>query len=223
MIKKREFMQYLLSCLIGYLLGSIPTAYILLKKTKGLDITKVGTGNVGAMNSYEVTNSKLIGFLVFFIDALKGLLSVYLCLLIFSSDFVFPGLALIFAVFSHSYNPWLKFKGGRGLAAAAGGGALIFPFMIILWLVLWIVIYLVKKDIIFANIWALIATFIIILTSSNIAVKYAFPEPDSISTLILFTTGILMLVFIKHIEPLKELIHIDSVQNNIDKKDSKNE
>jgi len=60
-------MEYLLSSVIGYLLGSIPTAYIFLQKVKGLDITKEGSGNVGAMNSFEVSNSKFVGISVLFI------------------------------------------------------------------------------------------------------------------------------------------------------------
>ena len=69
-------MNYLLSCIIGFLVGSLPTAFIILKKTKGIDITSAGTGNVGAMNSFEVTNSKIIGLIVFIIDALKGSQSI---------------------------------------------------------------------------------------------------------------------------------------------------
>lgn len=58
-------MEYIFSFLIGYLSGSIPTAYLILKKVKGIDITIAGSGNVGAMNSFEVTKSKWLGFLVF--------------------------------------------------------------------------------------------------------------------------------------------------------------
>ncbi len=116
-------MEYLISSVAGYLFGSLPTAYLVLKRSKNIDITESGTGNVGAMNSYEITNSKMIGILVFLIDALKGILSVILMKIIFPGEFVFPALALVFAVFSHCFNPWLKFKGGRGLATAAGGVA----------------------------------------------------------------------------------------------------
>ena len=198
-------MNYLLSCIIGYLLGSIPTAYIILKKTKGIDITSAGTRNVGAMNSYEVTNSKIIGLFVFIIDALKGLLSVYLTLLFFSIDFVFPALALLFAVLGHCFNPWLGLRGGRGLATAAGGGLLLFPFMVVIWAVLWVIIYLARKDILLANIWANFMTLVLIFLSSNVAFEYSYPKADSISSLILFSSALLIIVFIKHIEPMKEL------------------
>jgi acyl phosphate:glycerol-3-phosphate acyltransferase len=199
-------MNYLISCIIGYLLGSFPTAYILIKKAKGIDVTSAGSGIVGAMNSYEISESKMIGFLVFFIDALKGLLSVYLPLLIFPVDFIYPALALLFAVLSHCYNPWLNFKGGRGLATAAGGSILLFPFMLVLWIILWLIIFLTRKDILLANIWANFMTLVLIFLSSDIAFKYSFPKADSVSTLLLFSSALSLLVFVRHIEPMKEII-----------------
>ncbi len=199
-------MEYLLSALIGYLLGSFPAAYILLKISRGINITEEGSGNVGAMNSFEVTNSKIIGLMVLVIDALKGLLSVYLILLLFPVNFIYPAVSLLFTVFAHCYNPWLEFKGGRGLAAAAGGASLIFPFALIVWGVLWLVIYIFRKDILWANIWAIIMTLIIIMTSSDIAVKYSFPRAGTRAELMLFSIALLMIIFVRHIEPFKDLI-----------------
>ena len=200
-------MNYLLSLLAGYLLGSFPTAYVILKFSKGMDITLNGTGNVGAMNIFEVSKSKILGILVFLIDALKGLLSVYLCLLLFPMDFVYPSLALLFAVLSHCYNPWLKFKGGRGLATAAGGTLLLFPILLSIWIFAWVIVYLFKRDIIFANILATFMSLILVFTSANIAFKYSFPHPDSISTLLLFTSALLIIIITRHFEPLVELIN----------------
>ncbi len=200
-------MNYLLSLLAGYLLGSFPTAYVILKFSKGMDITLNGTGNVGAMNIFEVSKSKILGILVFLIDALKGLLSVYLCRLLFPMDFVYPSLALLFAVLSHCYNPWLKFKGGRGLATAAGGTLLLFPILLSIWIFAWVIVYLFKRDIIFANILATFMSLILVFTSANIAFKYSFPHPDSISTLLLFTSALLIIIITRHFEPLVELIN----------------
>jgi glycerol-3-phosphate acyltransferase PlsY len=89
-------MEYLISSLIGYMLGSFPSAYILLKKTKGTDITKEGSGNVGAMNSFEVTNSKLIGISVFVLDFIKGIASILIPRFIFLMNSV-PAISLLFA------------------------------------------------------------------------------------------------------------------------------
>ena len=199
-------MEYLISSIIGYLFGSIPTAYIFLKKTKGLDITSEGSGNVGAMNSFEITNSKLIGISVFFVDFIKGIASVLVPQLLFPGVFIFAAISLLFAVFSHCYNPWLKFKGGRGLASAAGGAAFLFPFLLVVWGVLWVIFYIMRKDILFANISSTVFSILVVFGTSDIAVKYAFPKPVNIPELMLISIAVLMIIFIKHIEPLKELI-----------------
>jgi len=200
-------MNYILSAIIGYLLGSLPTAYLLLKKTHNLDVTETGSGNAGAMNSFEITNSKVVGLVVLVIDALKGLLSVYLCLLIFPLNFIYPALALFFAVFSHCFNPWLNFKGGRGLATAAGGAALLSPLILISWGALWVLLFLLKKDILIANVGATILTIFFALSSIDLIFNYTYPTPDSYGTLVLFSSGLLTIIFIKHIEPLKEIIY----------------
>lgn len=198
-------MNYLISILIGYTLGSFPTAYLILKKTKNLDITTQGTGNVGAMNSFEVTNSKLIGISVFALDFLKGMLPILILKLFSMNDFSYYAVALIACVFSHCYNPWLKLKGGRGLASAAGGSAIIFPFALVVWLVLWVIFYLIKKDITIANVASSVMTLIVIVTSIPFAIKYAFPKHNQEDILVLFSLALLLIIIAKHTEPLQEL------------------
>lgn len=199
-------MQYLISLIIGYLFGSIPTAYILLKKQKGIDITQTGSGNVGAMNSYEVTNSKFIGLIVLIVDFIKGLLSVFIISLIYPDNFIFPAVALIFAILSHCFNPWLKFKGGRGLATAAGGTAILFPYFLLVWIVLWLIFYALKKDILIGNIAATVFSLFLIANTSEVAIKYSYPKAQSENELILFVISGLIIIFIKHIEPFNEII-----------------
>lgn len=199
-------MEYLLSSLLGYMLGSIPTAFLILKKSRGIDITNAGSGNVGAMNSYEVTNSKHIGLIVFFIDFLKGILSVLIIKFIYPDQFIYPALSLLFAIFSHCFNPWINFKGGRGLATAAGGAIFIFPYLLFVWVILWILVYMLKKDILIANIFATPFSLIIIFITEKISINYVYPAPSSHGELILLVSGGLLIIFIKHIEPLKEII-----------------
>ena len=194
-------MYYLLSSIIGYLLGSIPTGYLLLKR-KGINILNEGSGNVGAMNSYDITNSKVTGLFVFAIDAIKGLLSVYITLLIFPLMFGYPAIALISAVISHCYNPWLKFKGGRGLSTSFGGTLLIAPFIPTIWLTTWIVVYLIKRNILLGNVLANFLSIVLILSFPEIAFKYSFPKAESISALMFFSSTILIIIFIKHIDQL---------------------
>jgi glycerol-3-phosphate acyltransferase PlsY len=198
-------MEYLVSSLIGYFLGSYPTAFLLLKK-KGIDITQAGSGNVGAMNSYEVTNSKTIGLIVLLIDYMKGLLSVYLVGLIYPNSFVLQGLSMVFSIFSHCFNPWINFNGGRGLATAAGGITLIsYPFLFV-WLILWFITFLLKKNILFSNIAATLLSLLIIFNNSELFIKYSSRKADNPESIVLVMTMGLLIIFIKHIDPLKDLI-----------------
>lgn len=199
-------MDYLISAVLGFLFGSIPTAYLLLKTKKGIDITKTGSGNVGAMNSYEITNSKKIGIIVLVIDFLKGLLPVLILKITFGDVFIYPALALIFAIFSHCFNPWISFKGGRGLATAAGGTIILFPYMLLVWIILWLLVYMIKKDILLANILATILSLVIIYITKSLEIEWAFPKSANINELVMLTTSGLLIIFIKHIEPLKEII-----------------
>jgi len=205
-------MEYLFSSLIGYLFGSFPSAYLLVKKASGVDITKVGSGNVGAYNSLEVTKSKFIGISVFLLDFIKGVTAVLIPILFFPNYFIYPALALLFAVFSHCYNPWLQFKGGRGLATAAGGAIIIFPFLLVIWCVLWVIFYIMRKDIILANFIATVFSLLVVFGTTEIAIKYAYPRPENISILVMVCSAILILISIKHIEPLKE--YFSELKNN---------
>jgi len=112
----------------------------------------------------------------------------------------------LFAVFSHCYNPWIDFKGGRGLATAAGGAAFMFPFLLVVWSVIWAIFYVTKKNIILANISSTVLSLLVVFGTSKIAVKYAYPQPVNLGVLLLVSSAVLIIIFIKHIEPLKELI-----------------
>ena len=171
-------MEYLIIALFSYLIGSFPTAFVLLKKVKQIDITQNGSGNVGALNSYEVSNSKLIGVTVLLIDTLKGLGIVYLSKILFGNDFLTGSISLLFGVTGHCFSPWIKFKGGRGLATAAGGSLILAPAILILWLLFWLIAYLFRKNIHFGNITATILTGLLSLSSSDILNKYSIPPAD---------------------------------------------
>ncbi len=199
-------MEYFITAILAYFLGSFPTAFIILKKIRNVDITQQGSGNVGALNSYEVSNSKLIGISVLIIDAFKGFIIVFLAKQFVADTFLVGAVALIFGVAGHCFSPWLKFKGGRGLATAAGGSLLLAPVILILWLVFWLLAFLFRKNVHFGNITATILTGLLAFSSSDILNKYSIPASVddtaySVSILILMT-----IIFIKHIQPLKEYL-----------------
>ena len=105
---------YIIIIMISYLLGSIPSAY-LLGRIYGIDIRRTGSGNVGTMNTRATLGWKPAG-LVLLLDLAKGMLAVYLAG-IAGIDLMLAG---SMAVLGHVCPLWLKFKGGKGLATGAG-------------------------------------------------------------------------------------------------------
>ena len=103
--------------LIGFLSGSIPFVYLMVKVLKGQDIRKIGSGNIGATNVGRALGKW--GFIsVMLLDALKGLAPVLLARLFFGNWVaVATGAA---AMAGHMFTPWLGFKGGKGVATGLG-------------------------------------------------------------------------------------------------------
>ena len=108
----------ILAIVIGYLLGSVPCAYIAARLAKGVDIRRVGGGNVGALNVMREIGT-IAGLAVYVADVAKGSLAVLVAqwlgaptLVVFAAGFA--------AVVGHSWPVWLKFRGGQGLATAMG-------------------------------------------------------------------------------------------------------
>ena len=205
-------MVILSSLLIGYILGSIPTAYLLLKKTHGLDIRDNGSGNVGAMNSYEVTNSKKIGLIVFLFDAFKGWLSCLAAYHLIDKDFIYPMIALTSSVFAHCYSPWLKFKGGKGLATAAGGAFFISLPVLIVWGVIWLFTFLISRNINVGNIFATLSSIILSFLIPGLMINYSFISPDNNFTFSLSVSLLMLIIFSKHKNDIKD--YIKSLKTN---------
>lgn len=110
----------LLGIILGYLIGSIPTAYIFGKCTKGIDIREHGSGNVGATNVFRVLGKKP-GIMVLVLDILKGLIVVAGVAdwlgLTSSLDRIFLAVSV---VCGHNWTIFLQFKGGKGIATSLG-------------------------------------------------------------------------------------------------------
>lgn len=104
--------------ILGYLIGSFPTAYISGRLFKGVDIRQLGDGNAGARNAFHQLGHKT-GISIFFIDVAKGILVIYLAQLTNISQFfiLLSGLAV---VIGHNWPVFIGFKGGRGESTTIG-------------------------------------------------------------------------------------------------------
>ncbi|MFN4110891.1 MAG: glycerol-3-phosphate acyltransferase [Ignavibacteria bacterium] len=192
--------------ILSYLLGSIPTAFILMKLVKNIDIRKAGSGNVGGMNTYEVSGSKLLGFIVFLVDFLKGFFALIISKNFFSDHFLIVGSSVFFVVLGHCYSVWIGFKGGRGLATALGSTITFIPPAFFIWALIWLAVYIKSKDIHLGNIWATLSTFILMIINFDFLKKYLNPSTDSFNEYALIVTLVLGLIFIRHLEPLRTII-----------------
>ncbi len=120
------YKSYFFAALIGYLLGAIPWAYILSKHYKNIDITKKGSKNLGTTNVYRTSGIK-VAIVVYILDMLKGFLPITI-----ASYYGLENagiIASVFAVIGHCYSPFMKFKGGKGVAVSSGLILAINPYL----------------------------------------------------------------------------------------------
>lgn len=113
-------MVYLIAAIFGYLIGAVPTAYLVVKKLTGQDIRQIGSGNVGATNVKRAVGLKPFLFVLLF-DFLKGTVPVVASKVLYPD---LPWLHVIVAlatVIGHSKSIYLKFAGGKSAATGLGG------------------------------------------------------------------------------------------------------
>ena len=118
---------YLIAAAVGYLLGSIPFGFLLVRIFKGEDVRSSGSGNIGATN--VARKSPLLGVVTLLLDAAKGLAAVLVVRALFSGTHqpLVMSTAAFFAVLGHLFPVWLKFRGGKGVATSLGAFLLLTP------------------------------------------------------------------------------------------------
>lgn len=141
-----------IALICSYLLGSFPTAYIMGRLRKGIDIREVGSRNMGAMNViYNVGTAE--GILVIFVDAIKGAAAVFLARWLVELFGVqqpylvayIPLAAGAVAIIGHNFPVFLKFRGGRGGATAIGVLVFFMPWVLAIGLPLFGLILLITR------------------------------------------------------------------------------
>jgi acyl phosphate:glycerol-3-phosphate acyltransferase len=117
-------MNAVLAVTVGYLVGSIPFAF-LLSRQRGIDLRRAGSGNVGASNVLRTTGARA-AVLAMVLDGAKGSIAVLIAQLL-SAGPVTAVIAAFASVIGHVYPVWLRFRGGKGVATAAGAFAVLAP------------------------------------------------------------------------------------------------
>src|SRR6266849_164111 len=103
----------------AYLLGSIPFGLLLSRLFGGGDVRKSGSGNIGATNVARVAGP-LPGILTLLFDAAKGAAAVWLARRVSNASATWMIIAALAALVGHCFPVWLRFRGGKGVATAAG-------------------------------------------------------------------------------------------------------
>ena len=185
----------------AYLIGAIPFG-LLIGKLYGIDIRKVGSGNIGATN---VTRSvgKTAGKICFFLDFLKGALPTAAAQLIYPE---LPYLALgcgAAAIIGHMFPIYLNFKGGKGVSTAAGVAVALAPYPLLCAAAVWVAVFFIWRYVSLASIAAAVA-----LPVSAAAFKIAgcgSVTARALLTLVFFCV-IAALAVLRHRENIKRLL-----------------
>lgn len=213
-----------LSFILAYLLGSIPAAYILGKTLKQIDIREYGSGNVGATNALRVLGTK-VGLIVLVIDILKGVLAVMIARYLLSSQWLIVLVGLV-AIFGHIYTCFLGFKGGKGVATAAGVCLSLIPQNLIFALIVFAIVLAYTKYVSLSSIIA--AIFLAFIQGFDLLITVLYTSNSNYSsfgkdiTNLVFVTVIVVFVLIKHIPNIKRLIQGNENKISFKKKEKQN-
>lgn len=199
---------------VGYLLGSLPFGYI-VARAHGVDIFKEGSGNPGATNVKRVLGEKFgakgkrAGNLVFVLDAVKGAAAAgwpmldrvltewkwhYFPELPKPDWAVMSVIGLVAAVLGHSFSIFTKFKGGKGVATAAGGVVVLMPIPCLIGVAAWIVTFFITRYVSLGSILAAV-----VVPTAGWIMGYSMPLNIVVTLLGLF-------VIVRHRENLKRLV-----------------
>jgi len=154
------FKLYLFWCLGAFLAGSIPFGLVLVKLAGKGDVRTQGSGNIGATNVMRA-GGKALGIATLLLDALKGFLPVFIAKKVgFQPEFLaFVALA---AVVGHVFTPWLKFKGGKGVATALGAVLAYHAPMVVPAFAAFVILLLIFR---YVSLGSVVAALVLLLTA----------------------------------------------------------
>lgn len=188
----------ILCLILGYLFGCFSTGYFVGKFNK-VDIRKYGSGNVGTTNALRTMGAKAAA-LTLAGDFIKALAAILLVKLVFFPESEVRDLLAIYTglgvVIGHNYPFWLKFKGGKGMAATAGAMATIDPLIIPIGLPIFVLSILITK---YVSVGSLAIS---ILFPIWVAIRF----PGDIHML-LVACAFTVLAFIRHQSNIKRLMN----------------
>lgn len=185
---------------LSYLLGSIPFGYVLVRIFRGEDVRRSGSGNIGATNVSR--KSPALGIATLLLDALKGSAAVGIALFFFRR---IPGgvllyqaaaVAALFAVLGHVFPPWLRFRGGKGVASGLGSFVVIAPKAVLVAVGIFIAVVAVFRYVSLGSIVA-VASFPLLV--------YIMHEYGNSPTSLALMGAASLLIIVKHHENIRRI------------------
>ena len=183
---------------ISYLMGSIPFGFVLTKIFLKKDIREIGSGNIGATNAIR-TGNKVIGYSTLFLDIFKAVTPV-IYVKIFFQDFLY--IASLCTFLGHVFPIWLKFKGGKGVAAYVGILFAINLYFGVIFIITWFITFFISK---YSSLSSLVGAasipiYLLILTQ--------FDQ-------VIFFTIMFVMIFFTHRENIKRLKNKEETKSKI--------
>ncbi|MEO0236355.1 MAG: glycerol-3-phosphate 1-O-acyltransferase PlsY [candidate division WOR-3 bacterium] len=161
---QEKFIAFFL-LILTYLVSGIPFGLIYVKIFKKTDVRQVGSGNIGATNVLRAAGIK-IAALTALSDILKSAIPVLIAKNLFS-DSLYPYLIWLTSIVGHCFSPYLKFKGGKGVATFFGG-LFVLSLSYTLWaLILWLFIIVLTGYVSLGSITAVLIPFVLSLVKTD--------------------------------------------------------
>jgi glycerol-3-phosphate acyltransferase PlsY len=181
-------------CSLGaFALGSIPFGFV-AGRLRGINLAEQGSGNIGATNTMRVMGSR-VGLTVFALDVLKGFAPVLVAQRVAGEPLWVVGVGLC-AVLGHIYSPWVRFKGGKGVATSLGVLFGLSPSIAALTLVIFgLALFASGKRVSVGSMAAATGAAVMFWSFPNIPMPYA-----------VFTTIAAVFILIRHRENIKRLL-----------------
>ena len=211
----------LIIVIVSYLLGSIPFGYLLVRIFRGVDVRATGSGNIGATNVAR-TGSKGLAIATLLLDALKGYAAVIFGLWLaerqrFSGQlssslydrsttpaidsqtvFLLGALAAFVAILGHVFTVWLRFKGGKGVAAAAGSFLAFAPRAMLIVLLLFVLIVALTR---YVSLGSIVAG-----AAFPLCVWWLAPADSRSAPILLLVAASSLLIILRHKDNIRRLL-----------------
>ncbi len=211
----------LIIVVVSYLLGSIPFGYLLVRIFRGQDVRATGSGNIGATNVAR-TGSKGLAIATLFLDALKGYMAVAFAFWLAESHrfatsniqaslydssqqliesrtiFLLASVAAFCAILGHMFTVWLRFRGGKGVATAAGAFLALAPKCLLLSLLLFAIVFALTRYVSLGSIAA--------AASFPWFVLWLNPAERNTAPILLVITAGSALVIVRHKDNIRRLM-----------------